>query len=155
VNPKAKFSHSMEEEDRDDPDRLDEAGHLFAGYFFPFPDSKWGRRGDGYVSTISEDPPQLNWVYVDIETFEVKYGLKKDVEGHLVGPWNCTPVDKRLTFDGWEGFTVVEVEKGVWQLYFDVNDDGLEDVVEPEKRIMEVELTRKEMRMQKGDSIIG
>lgn len=134
---------------------MDEAGHLFAGYFFPFPDIKWGRRGDGFVSTISDDPPQLNWVYVDIETFEIKYGLKKDVEGHLVGPWNCTPNDKRLTFDGWEGFMVVEVEKGVWQLFYDMNDDGLEDVVEPDKRIMEVELTRKEMRMQKGDSIFG
>lgn len=116
---------------------------------------KWAGRGDGFVSTISDDPPQLNWIYVDIETFEVKYGLKVDVEGHLVGPWNCTVVDKRLTFDGWEGFMVVEVEPGVWQLYYDFNDDGLEDVVGPEMRIMEVELTRKEMRMQKGDPIIG
>lgn len=145
----------MEEKDANDPSRLNQAGHLFAGYFFPFPDIKWSGKGDGFVTTIADDPPQLNWVYVDIETFEIKYGLKKDVEGHLVGPWNCTPIDKRLTFDGWEGFMVVEVEKGLWQLYYDVNDDGLEDVVPPEQRIMEVELTRKEMRMQKGDSIFG
>jgi len=53
-----------------------------------------------------------------------------------------------LTLDGWEGFTVVEEESGsnCWALYFDVNDDGLEGIVDG-KRIMEVELTRREMRI--------
>ena len=153
VNPKAKFSHAQEE--TEDPDRLNQRRHLFAGYFFPYPDKPWGRRGDGYVSTISDEPPQLNWLYVDKDTYEVKYGVRADAEPHIVGPWNCTPIDKRLTFDGWEGFTVVEVEDGTWQLYFDVDDDGLESKVPLDKRIMEIELTRKEMRMRKGDSILG
>jgi len=83
----------------------------------------------------------------------VKYGYKVDAQDHMVGPWNCTPIDKRLTFDGWEGFIVVEVEfdSNVWQLYFDVDDDGLEEKVGLDKRIMEVELTRKEMRIGKDD----
>lgn len=153
VNPKAKFE--KDPNDGDDPDRLEEEGHLFAGYFFPFPDKKWGRKGDGYVTTIADDPPQLNWVYVDKDTYEIKYGLRVDAEPHIVGPWNCTPIDKRLTFDGWEGFTVVEVEENKWQLFYDVDDDGLEKKVPMSKRIMEIELTRKEMRMQKGDPIIG
>lgn len=108
------------------------------------------------MTTIADDPPQLNWVYVDKDSYEIKYGLRADSEGHLVGPWNCSPVDKRLTFDGWEGFTVVETEKDsdCWQLYFDVDDDGLEGKVPLDKRIMEIELTRKEMRMRKGDSIL-
>ena len=42
-----------------------------------------------------------------------------------------------------------------WALYFDLDDNGLEGVVGLDKRIMEVELTRKEMRMRKGDSILG
>jgi hypothetical protein len=153
VNPKAKFAHH--ENDGQDPDRLDEDGHLFAGYFFPYPDKNWGHKGDGYVSTISDEPPQLNWVYVDEDTYEVKYGLRVEAEPHLVGPWNCTPIDKRLTFDGWEGFTVVEVEENVWQLYYDVDDDGLGKKIPPDKRIMEIELTRKEVRMRKEDSAIG
>jgi hypothetical protein len=136
-------------------DRLDEQRHLFAGYFFPYPDKRWGRKGDGYVTTVSDDPPQLNWVYVDKDTYEVKYGLRVDAEPHLVGPWNCSPVDKRLIFDGWEGFTVVEVEDNTWQLYFDVDDDGLQEKVPLDKRIMEIELTRKEVRMKKGDCILG
>lgn len=144
VNPKSKFPD-------DKGEYLYDPGHLFAGYFFPYPDKNWGRRGDGYVSTISDDPPQLNWIYVDKDTYEVKYGLRVDAQPHLVGPWNCTPIDKRLTFDGWEGFTVVEQSEGFWQLYFDVDDDGLQAKVPIHKRIMEVELTRKEMRMQKGD----
>ncbi len=89
-------------------DNYESQGHLLAGYFFPYPESKWGRRGEGYVSTISDDPPQLNWIFVDRNTYEVKYGLRVEAEGHHVGPWNVSPIDRRLTFDGWEGFIVVE-----------------------------------------------
>ncbi|TVY23798.1 hypothetical protein LHYA1_G006798 [Lachnellula hyalina] len=150
VNPKSKFPEDFE----NDADRIQQYGHIFAGYFFPYPDSKWGRRGEGYVSTIADDPPQLNWIYVDKDTYEVKYGLRVETEGHLVGPWNVTPIDRRLTFDGWEGFTVVEEGEGVWALYFDVDDDGLEEKIPADQRIMEVELTRKELRMAKGDPIM-
>jgi hypothetical protein len=76
---------------------------LLAGYFFPYLDKNWGRQGDGYVTTISDDPPQMNWIYVDKDTYEIKYGLEVDAEPHLVGPCNSTPIDKSLTFDGWEG----------------------------------------------------
>ena len=149
VNPKSKY----ESDPNPDPERLDEEGHLFAGYFYPYPESRWGRRGDGYVSTISDEPPQLNWVYVDAETYEVKYGLRVEAEGNITGPWNCTPIDKRLMFEGWEGFTVVEEERGSnsWALYFDVNDDGLDGKVGLDKRIMEVELTRRELRVGKAE----
>jgi len=103
---------------------------------------------------VNEDN-QLNWVYVDKDTYEVKHGLRVDAEPHHVGPWNVSPIDRRLTFDGWEGFIVVEVEENKWQLYFDVDDDGLEGKVPLTQRIMEVELTRKETRMVKGASILG
>ncbi|KAF8850881.1 hypothetical protein BDZ45DRAFT_679507 [Acephala macrosclerotiorum] len=149
VNPKSKF---MPEDGKDNPR---DQGHQLAGYFFPYPESTWHkRRGEGYVSTIMDDPPQLNWIYVDKDTFEIKYGLKKDTIGQHVGPWNVTPIDRRLNFDGWEGFTVVEENPGEWALYFDMNDDGLEGKVGLDKRIMEVELSRKEIRMMKGDCIL-
>jgi hypothetical protein len=148
VNPKSKFLPD------EGYDTIASQGHLFAGYFFPYPDKPWGRRGEGYVSTIMDDPPQLNWIYVDKDTYEVKYGLKKDTIGHHVGPWNVTPIDRRLNLDGWEGFTVAEEEEGVWALYFDWDDDGLEGKVGLDKRIMEVELSRKEIRMMKGDPIL-
>jgi len=150
VNPKAKFPSDAEDQD---PERVDDYGHLFAGYFFPYPGSKWGRRGEGYVTTVSDDPPQLNWIYVDKNTYEVKYGLKAEAEGHIVGPWSCTPIDRRLMLDGWEGFTVVEEEENTWAIYYDVDDDGLEEKVPLSYRIMEIELTRKEMRISREDRL--
>jgi hypothetical protein len=106
----------------------------------------------------------LNWIYVDKDTYQVKYGNKKESDGHLLGPWNCTPVEKRLTFDGWEGFLVVEEpldsaefeDEGInehgerptqWALYFDVEDDGLLGKVPMGRTVLEVELFRKEMRI--------
>ncbi|MCJ1308644.1 hypothetical protein MMC25_002297 [Agyrium rufum] len=125
-------------------------GHLFAGYFLPYPESDWGRKGEGLVSTISDDPPQLNWIYVDKDTNEVKYGTRIESRGHLVGPWNCTKLEKRMTFDGWEGFMAVQEKVGVWSLYFDVDDDGLKDKVIEMKKL-EIELSRKERRNAKAD----
>ncbi|KFY91979.1 hypothetical protein V500_04387 [Pseudogymnoascus sp. VKM F-4518 (FW-2643)] len=81
----------------------------------------------------------------------MKYGLRVQAQGNIVGPWNCTPIDKRLTLEGWEGFTVVEEEENVWALYFDRDADGLERKVKPNKRIMEIELIRKEMRISKDE----
>ena len=126
----------------------DEAGHLFAGYFLPYPDQDWGRKGEGLVSTVSDEPPQLNWIYIDQDTHEVKYGLRTESEGQLVGPWDCTRIDKRVTFEGWEGFTAVEEDQGSWALYFDRNDDGLQGR-QFYRRILEIELTRRERRRGK------
>ncbi|KAL7798245.1 hypothetical protein V8C37DRAFT_369224 [Trichoderma ceciliae] len=124
--------------------------HLFAGYFLPYPDQDWGRKGEGLVSTITDEPPQLNWIYVDQETYEVKYGLRVDSEGHHVGPWDCTRIDKRLTLEGWEGFMVMEDDEGSWALYFDKDDDGLLNKRSKE-RVLEVEIIRKERRKGKHD----
>ena len=97
------------------------------------------------VSTIMDDPPQLNWIYVDKDTNEVKYGTKVEANPHIVGPWNCTKQDRRMTFQGWEGFLAVREEPGVWAIYFDVEDDGLKGKVEG-KKMLEIELTRKERK---------
>ncbi|KAF2466176.1 uncharacterized protein BDR25DRAFT_395950 [Lindgomyces ingoldianus] len=106
--------------------------HPFAGYFLPFPDKNWGRLGEGFVSTISDDPPQLNWIYVDQDTHEVKHGNREESEPHLVGPWDVTKMDRRVTFEGWEGFMAVKYGPGEWALYFDRDDNGLEGILAPE-----------------------
>jgi len=124
------------------------SSYKFLGYFLPFPDQNWGRKGEGLVSRISDDPPQLNWVYVDQETYEIKYGIRVEAEPNLVGPWDCTRIDKRLTLEGWEGFMAVRDEPGVWSLYFDRDDNGLKDKV-VDKTILEIDLTRKEGRTVK------
>lgn len=127
------------------------AGHPFTGYFLPHPHHNWGWQGEGLVSTIGPGPPQLNWIYVDKDTNEVKYGNKIEVGEHIVGPWNCTKIDRRMTFEGWEGFLAVKEKPDTWALYFDREDDGLKGKVS-KRRVLEVELTRKEMKKGKEDA---
>lgn len=105
----------------------------------------------GLVSTIpSSDPNRktLNWVYLDKNTYEIKYGAREEAQGHILGPWNWTDDEAGLTLEGWEGFVAVEVVRGIdggrslWQLYFDRNDDKLKGKVSG-KRILEVSLERR------------
>lgn len=133
--------------------------HPFTGYFLPYPDmaDTWKEAGfasgkaEGMVTTISDDPPFLNWVFVDADTHEVKYGVRKESDPHRVGPWDVTKTDRRVTFEGWEGWIVVEEDEdsGLWALYFDVEDDGLMGEGLPGrrgKRMLAVEVWRKETR---------
>lgn len=123
-------------------------GHLFAGYYLPYPDSTY----EGLVSTISNDPPMLNWIYVDKNTHEVKYGERSAAQQHLTGPFDCTRQDRRLTLEGWEGFAAVEEVPGIWALYFDRDDDGLVTKVPLGTRVLEVELNRREKKEPKPSS---
>ena len=125
--------------------------HPFTGYFMPHPAHNWAWKGEGLVSTIAPGPPILNWVYVDKDTNEVKYGDKFESAGHIMGPWNCTKIDRRMTFEGWEGFLAVKEKKGTWALYFDREDDGLKEKVKG-RRMLEVELCRRERKKGKEDA---
>ncbi|KAI1656435.1 hypothetical protein F4813DRAFT_390802 [Daldinia decipiens] len=122
-------------------------GHPFAGYYLPYPDKTY----EGIVSTISDDPPMLNWIYVDKNTYEVKYGVRADAQDHITGPFDCTRQDRRMTLEGWEGFAAVEEFPGVWALYFDRDDDGLTTKVPMGTRVLEVELTRREKKERKPE----
>jgi hypothetical protein len=122
-------------------------GHAYAGYYLPYPDTD--PEYEGLVTTITDDAPIMNWVYVDKETCEVKYGVRLDAQPNLTGPFGCTRQDRRLTFDGWEGWCVVEEGPGRWALYYDVADDGLRSKVKPGTRVLDVELSRKEKRFAK------
>lgn len=112
----------------------------------------------GLVSTISDDPPLLNWIYVDRDTLELKYGNRTQSREHFVGPWDWTAdadddgdgegqgegEGEGLVFEGWEGFVLVEEEEGVWGVRFDRGDDGLKGVVGVKgKRVLRVSLERK------------
>ncbi|KAK6409910.1 hypothetical protein LTR81_015840 [Elasticomyces elasticus] len=143
----------------------DEKYHPVTGYFLPWPHGtlaeEWRQlgfaRGEGYVTTIN-DENFLNWVYVDSTTHEVKYGVRAEAERHKVGPWDCTKVEKRLMFDGWEGFMAVEEEEGsgLWGLYFDCDDDGLRGegkMGREGKMVVQLEVWRKEIRRERVDAV--
>lgn len=120
-------------------------GHPYAGYYLPYPDTSY----EGLVTTITDVAPIMNWVYVDKDTYEVKYGVRLDAQPNHTGPFDCTRQDRRLTFDGWEGWCAVEEFPTLWALYFDKDDDGLKSKVAEGTRVLEIELTRKEKRWKK------
>jgi hypothetical protein len=98
--------------------------HPFTGVYHPHPMFAPSNMS-GLVSTISQDPPLLRWVFVDSKTFEVRYGGKAESEGHIVGPWDWTDDENNVTLEGWEGFLAIWVpHEKAWKLYFDKNDDG-------------------------------
>jgi hypothetical protein len=87
-------------------------------------------------------------VYVDKNTYEVKYGVRAEAQPNLTGPFGCTRQDRRLTLSTWEGWCAVEEFPTIWALYFDLDDDGLRSKFPPGTRVLEVELTRKEKRFK-------
>jgi hypothetical protein len=98
--------------------------HPFTGVYHPHPMFAPSNMS-GLVSTVSQDPPLLRWVFVDSKTFEVRYGGKAESEGHIVGPWDWTDDENNVTLEGWEGFLAIWVpHEKAWKLYFDKNDDG-------------------------------
>lgn len=84
-------------------------GHKFNGYYFKYP-SEQGYQG--LVSTIQEDPPMLNWMYVDKDTGAVRYGSRKDTVGHVIGPWSWSEDEEFLTMDG-DDWRFIAVEEDV------------------------------------------
>jgi len=97
----------------------------------------------GLVSQVQDDPPLLNWIYVDKDTMELKYGNKTASIEHHVGPWDWTEDEDRITFDEMEAFTAVEdpVTRR-WQIYFDMDGDGLKRFVPEGRRRLQVSLER-------------
>ncbi|KAF2726790.1 hypothetical protein EJ04DRAFT_570958 [Polyplosphaeria fusca] len=112
--------------------------HAFAGFFIQYPDEDRLPPERGMVSTISEDPPVLNWLYIDRDTYAATYGNRTASIKHIVGVWDWTDDEKFITLDGWEGFVAMDEsavdgwkdtpwgKEGLrWALYFDIDDNGL------------------------------
>lgn len=91
-----------------------------------------------------------NWIYVDRQTYEVKFGTRPWAEPNFKGPFDCTRQDRRLTLGGWEGFVAVR-EGQFWALYFDLDGDRLRSRVAEGTPVLEVELQRVEMRTPKPE----
>ena len=96
-------------------------GHKFTGYYFTYPSEAQHR---GLVSTIADDPPMLNWIYVDKDSAAVKYGGRKDTLEHTIGPWGWTADEEFLTLEGDDNrFIGVEEENKNWTVYLARNRD--------------------------------
>ena len=102
----------------------------------------------GIVSQVAVDPPLLNWIYVDKDTMEVKYGNKTASVAHNVGPWDWTEDQKTVVFEESAVFTAVEdAATKRWQIYLDMEGKGLSEVVPKGRKMLSVRLQRTEMPM--------
>ncbi|KAK1975639.1 hypothetical protein LZ30DRAFT_605157 [Colletotrichum cereale] len=92
-------------------------GHKFSGYYFTYPSEEQYR---GLVSTIAEDPPMLNWIYVDADTRAMRHGGRKDTVDHVIGPWGWTEDERYLSLRGsGVGFVAVLEDNAKWAVYWD------------------------------------
>ncbi|KAI0183440.1 hypothetical protein EV127DRAFT_20597 [Xylaria flabelliformis] len=121
-----------------------EFGHPFTGYYLPYPESN----ASGLVTTICDEPPIMNWIYVDRWSYELKFGNRAWADDNWPVPWDCSRQDRRLIFGGWEGFLAVK-EGSFWALYFDIDEDHLKSKVPEGTPVLEITLQRVEMRIPK------
>ena len=83
-------------------------GHKFTGYYFTYPSEE---KHLGLVSTIADDPPMLNWLFVDKDTNMVRHGGRQDtLGGHTVGPWFWSDDEQWLTLEE-DSFKFVAVQQ--------------------------------------------
>ncbi|KAJ7200755.1 hypothetical protein GGX14DRAFT_536335 [Mycena pura] len=134
-------------DDSDPAHRTFADGHPFSGFYIEYP---VGDKPLGLVSTISVDPPELNWVYADADTLELKYGNKTASQAHIPGPWDWTDDRGAVVLDGWEGIVAREETPGVWALYYDEDDDHLAQAHGSAGRVAEVELQRRLLKPPGG-----
>lgn len=114
-------------------------GHTAECFYIDYPEieeTKHLKRGLGLVTTISDNPPALGWIYVDKNTHELKYGNRSQSIDH-VGPWDWSEGDERnLTLENKKGaFVAVEEGDGSWGVYFDRDEDELERVLEEQGKL--------------------
>ena len=131
---------------------IPDISHPFEGFYIEYPDPERPRPLPlGLVSTISKDPPMLNWIYVDANTREVKYGNRTQSRVHTVGSWGWDAGEEGgaggLTLEGREGAVAVEADDG-WEIRWEDEDGniGVED-----RRKLTVSLERKMLEPKEED----
>ncbi|KAF2404881.1 hypothetical protein EJ06DRAFT_501714 [Trichodelitschia bisporula] len=118
-----------DEEGMPAPAKTGPAPHPFTGFYIQYPDDARSPPELGLVSTISNDPPMLNWIYVDKKTLELRHGNRSTSIEHIVGPWDWSKDERDVILEGFDGFVVVEEEEredGLkWAVYYDRYEDDL------------------------------
>ena len=120
-------------------------GYLGSFFYIEYPDPSRKPVQRGLVSQVRDDPPLLNWIYIDKGTMELRYGNRTASMEHYVGPWGWTKEDELgVTFEGEERFVAVEDPRkpGEWRVFCDAEDDLLKGWVDRGWRRLRVSLER-------------
>jgi hypothetical protein len=113
------------------------SGHPFSGYYFQYPSEE---KLEGLVSTISNSPPMLNWIFIDRKTLELKFGNRSAAQGQIIGSWGWTENEERLTLEEKDAFVAVQEDDESWGLYYDRFGDW--SGLPTEGRILDISLQR-------------
>ncbi|KAK5096335.1 hypothetical protein LTS08_007591 [Lithohypha guttulata] len=122
-------------------------GYVAEAFYIEYPDPQRTPAPMGLVSQVQDDPPLLNWIYIDKKTMEVKYGNKSTSIDHYIGPWDWTEDEEQVVFDDMEAafinaFYAVERLPGKWQLFFDMKGDLFANLLPASMKKVQVELHR-------------
>lgn len=105
-------------------------GYVAEAFYIEYPDPERKPAPVGLVSQTRAEPPLLNWIYVDKDTAELKYGNKTQSIEHHVGPWDWAENEEEITFRKRQMFIAVQHAKTKkWQIYYDLDKDGLSKYV--------------------------
>lgn len=120
-------------------------GHDFEGFYIEYPDPDRPKPLPlGMVSTIAVDPPLLNWIYVDRETRELRYGNRSESKAHIVGSWGWDAGEEGgaggVTLNGKERAIAVQTTDG-WELRWE-DKHGLYGSAGTKARTFRVSLDR-------------
>ena len=120
-------------------------GHPLECFYIAYPDPDRPKPAPiGLVSTISNDPPVLNWVYVNKKTREMKYGNRTQSRAHIVGSWGWESGEEGgpggLALEGVEGAIAVLGEDGAWEVRW---EDGNVSGGLVGREVLRVSLDRK------------
>ena len=119
--------------------------HLFEGFYLPYPGSDRPLpRPRGLVSTISNEPPVLNWIYVDRKTRELKYGNRTQSKENIIGSWGWDAGTEEgpggLILEGYEAAVAIRTSEDVWEIRW---EDERGEVFVADKEVVKVSLERK------------
>ncbi|KAE8413814.1 hypothetical protein BDV36DRAFT_299596 [Aspergillus pseudocaelatus] len=105
----------------------------FNGHFFELPDLQQGNL-NGLVAISGETPPTLRWVYLDKETYQMRWGGKQDREGHIGGPFDLTHDGDYLALNDTQRWLALRLEDaeqdgreagvGIWRLCCDYEENN-------------------------------
>jgi hypothetical protein len=101
-------------------------GYVAEAFLIEYPDNTRKPVPIGLVSQTRAEPPLLNWIYVDNDTAELRYGNKTQSIDHTVGPWDWSKDETQVTLKKKQRCIAVKKPKSKhWQLYWDMDGDGL------------------------------
>ncbi|MDI1490413.1 MAG: hypothetical protein OHK93_001616 [Ramalina farinacea] len=127
-----------------------EGGNGFEGFYIEYADNELPKPLPlGMVSMVFEagEKPTMNWIYVDRDTREVRYGNRTKSREHVVGSWGWESGEEGgaggVTLEGGEGAVAVETgQKGLWEVRWE-DERGDVGVVPKGKHRMQVSLERR------------